>query len=204
MLALDVRIIATSNRDLKQCVNAGSFREDLFYRLSVFPMRWLPLRERKADILPLANKLLAEHCSKMGRVCARFDRSAEAALVAYQWPGNVRELDNTIQRALVIQDQACITASALALENLSDQENRPVFLSSAQIGQQTTSADVDGGLLDSDLKQREFDVILNTLRKNRGKRKQSAEVLGISARTLRYKLARMREVGIDVEGLLEA
>ncbi len=204
VLALDVRIIATSNRDLKQCVNAGSFREDLFYRLSVFPMRWLPLRERKADILPLANKLLAEHCSKMGRVCARFDRSAEAALVAYQWPGNVRELDNTIQRALVIQDQACITASALALENLSDQENRPVFLSSAQIGQQTTSADVDGGLLDSDLKQREFDVILNTLRKNRGKRKQSAEVLGISARTLRYKLARMREVGIDVEGLLEA
>jgi two-component system response regulator FlrC len=203
-LQLDVRILATSNRDLKQCVKAGSFREDLFYRLSVFPMRWLPLRERRADILPIANKLMAEHCRKMGRVCARFDKSAESALVAYHWPGNVRELDNTIQRALVIQDQACITASALALENFSNSE--PALLS-ALLGsshQSSSAVEVEGGLLDVDLRQREFDVILNTLKQNRGKRKLSAEVLGISARTLRYKLARMREVGIDVEGLLEA
>jgi two-component system response regulator FlrC len=203
-LKLDVRILATSNRDLKQCVKEGSFREDLFYRLSVFPMRWLPLRERKADILPIANKLMAEHCRKMGRVCARFDKSAESALVAYQWPGNVRELDNTIQRALVIQDQACITASALALENLANSEPMHLssFLNSSE--QCTSTVEGEGGLLDVDLRQREFDVILNTLKQNRGKRKLSAEVLGISARTLRYKLAKMREVGIDVEGLLEA
>lgn len=203
-LQLDVRIIATSNRDLKQCVIEGTFREDLFYRLSVFPMRWLPLRERRADILPIANKLMAEHCRKMGRVCARFDRSAESALVAYNWPGNVRELDNTIQRALVIQDQACITASALALENFSGGDNFSLSSQLNGLDQSAVSAEAEGGLLDSDLKQREFDVILATLKQNRGKRKQSAEVLGISARTLRYKLARMREVGIDVEALLEA
>ena len=203
-LQLDVRIIATSNRDLKQCVQDGSFREDLFYRLSVFPMRWLPLRERRADILPIANKLMAEHCTKMGRVCARFDGSAESALVAYNWPGNVRELDNTIQRALVIQDQACITASALALDNFSSGDLKSLSSNLKSLDQSSVAAEVEGGFLDSDLKRREFDVILNTLKQNRGKRKLSAEVLGISARTLRYKLAKMREVGIDVEGLLEA
>jgi two-component system response regulator FlrC len=202
-LQLDVRIIATCNRDLKQCVKDGSFREDLFYRLSVFPMRWLPLRERRADILPIANKLMAEHCIKMGRVCARFDPSAESALMAYSWPGNVRELDNTIQRALVIQDQAWICASALALDNFCASISL-LSTSLATLEPSAVPAEMERGLLDSDLKQREFDVILNTLRKNRGKRKQSAEVLGISARTLRYKLAKMREVGIDVEGLLEA
>ncbi len=202
-LQLDVRIIATSNRDLKQCVRDGTFREDLFYRLSVFPMRWLPLRERRADILPIANKLMAEHCKKMGRVCARFDPTAESALMAYSWPGNVRELDNTIQRALVIQDQAWICASTLALDNFCT-GSLPLSTSLATIEQPAGPTEMDRGFLDSDLKQREFDVILNTLRTNRGKRKQSAEVLGISARTLRYKLAKMREVGIDVEGLLEA
>jgi two-component system response regulator FlrC len=202
-LQLDVRIIATCNRDLKQCVKDGSFREDLFYRLSVFPMRWLPLRERRADILPIANKLMAEHCIKMGRVCARFDPSAESALMAYSWPGNVRELDNTIQRALVIQDQAWICASVLSLDNFCTGISL-LSTSLATLEPSAVSAEMERGLLDSDLKQREFDVILNTLRKNRGKRKQSAEVLGISARTLRYKLAKMREVGIDVEGLLEA
>jgi two-component system response regulator FlrC len=202
-LQLDVRIIATCNRDLKQCVKDGSFREDLFYRLSVFPMRWLPLRERRADILPIANKLMAEHCIKMGRVCARFDPSAESALMAYSWPGNVRELDNTIQRALVIQDQAWICASVLSLDNFCASISL-LSTSLATLEPSAVPAEMERGLLDSDLKQREFDVILNTLRKNRGKRKQSAEVLGISARTLRYKLAKMREVGIDIEGLLEA
>lgn len=208
-LKLDVRVIATSNRDLKKCATQGIFREDLYYRLSVFPMRWLPLRERRDDILPIACKVMAEHCRKMGRKPGRFDKSAENALRAFDWPGNVRELDNTIQRALVIQDQACLTAGDLSL----DSENITGIDSILSMMSPTDTDDLDqsslvtareeGGRLDSDLKQREFDVILNTLRQYRGKRKKTAEILGISARTLRYKIARMREFGIDVEGLLE-
>ncbi|MFK7864443.1 MAG: sigma-54-dependent transcriptional regulator [Pseudohongiellaceae bacterium] len=208
-LKLDVRVIATSNRDLRSCVTDGTFREDLFYRLSVFPMRWLPLRQRREDIMPIAEKLMRAHCQKMGRASARFDKSAQRALKTFEWPGNVRELDNTIQRALVIQDQATVSAFDLALEcdgmtgfdpmfgSLSGEE----YLSEASSIEQTVNE--QGGRLDSDLKKREFDVILNTLKKNRGKRKQTSEVLGISARTLRYKLARMRDFGIDVEAMLE-
>jgi two-component system response regulator FlrC len=208
-LKLDVRVIATSNRDLKKCAREGTFREDLYYRLSVFPMRWLPLRERRDDILPIAYKVMGEHCRKMGRKPGRFDKSAENALRAFDWPGNVRELDNTIQRALVIQDQACLTAADLSLDSdnitgidsilnmLRPEESEGLTLN------RSLSPKEEGGRLDSDLKQREFDVILNTLRQNRGKRKKTAEILGISARTLRYKIARMREFGIDVEGLLE-
>lgn len=208
-LKLDVRVIATSNRDLKKCAAEGVFREDLYYRLSVFPMRWLPLRERREDILPIAYKLMAEHCRKMGRKPSRFDKSAENALRAFDWPGNVRELDNTIQRALVIQDQTCLTAGDLSLE--SDSITGIDSLLSSYVGEVrdvdegsgNSAVREDGGRLDNDLKQREFDVILNTLRQNKGKRKRTAEILGISARTLRYKLARMREFGIDVEGLME-
>lgn len=208
-LKLDVRVIATSNRDLKKCAGEGTFREDLYYRLSVFPMRWLPLRERRDDILPIAYKVMGEHCRKMGRKPGRFDKSAENALRAFDWPGNVRELDNTIQRALVIQDQACLTAGDLSLdsENITGIDSILNMMRSTDNDDSTMSRLLtpkeEGGRLDSDLKQREFDVILNTLRNNRGKRKKTAEILGISARTLRYKIARMREFGIDVEGLLE-
>ncbi|MFT4886108.1 MAG: two-component system response regulator FlrC [Pseudohongiellaceae bacterium] len=208
-LKLNVRVIATSNRDLKKCAKEGTFREDLYYRLSVFPMRWLPLRERRDDILPIAYKVMGEHCRKMGRKSGRFDKSAENALRAFDWPGNVRELDNTIQRALVIQDQACLTAADLSLdsESITGIDSllnmmRPEESESLSPSRSLTPKE-EGGRLDSDLKQREFDVILKTLRQNRGKRKKTAEILGISARTLRYKIARMREFGIDVEGLLE-
>lgn len=211
-IKLDVRVIATSNRDLKQYAIDGGFREDLYYRLSVFPMRWLPLRQRRDDILPIAQSLVLEHCKKMGRAPARFDKSAERALRAFDWPGNVRELDNTIQRALVIQDQSCITAANLALDNEGVVElTAGIAISDLQVGSTIGSDSLsqdpvvdDNGRLDRDLKRREFDVILNTLRKNRGKRKLTAEILGISARTLRYKLAKMREFGIDVEALLDA
>lgn len=206
---LDVRVIATSNRDLKRCVADGSFREDLYYRLSVFPMRWLPLRQRREDILPIANKLVFEHCQKMGRKLACFDKSAQRALKDFDWPGNVRELDNTIQRSLVIQDQANISALDLALDRDSItgrdavMDSLSIDFEENAIHRAEVTASEDSGRLDNDLKKREFDVIINTLKQNRGKRKQTSEVLGISARTLRYKLARMRDFGIDVEAMLE-
>ena len=204
---LDVRVIATSNRDLRQCVQDGTFREDLYYRLSVVPLQWLPLRERRADILPIARRLVAEHCKKMGRAMARLQADAQQRLQSYDWPGNVRELDNTIQRALVMQDDGIIESHHLGLESAITGGIGMAPLNAHSIaGTAAEKADSvpDAGLLDNDLKQREFEVILNTLKQHRGKRKQTAEVLGISARTLRYKLARMRDSGIDVDAMIEA
>ncbi len=107
-ISLDIRVVATTNRDLAGEVAAGRFREDLYYRLSVFPLAWRPLRERTADILPLAERLLNKHVNKMKHAAARLSAEARACLVAYPWPGNVRELDNAIQRALILQQGGLI------------------------------------------------------------------------------------------------
>ena len=101
-------MVATTNRDLAGEVAAGRFREDLYYRLSVFPLAWRPLRERTADILPLAERLLAKHVNKMKHAAARLSPEAQACLIGYPWPGNVRELDNAIQRALILQQGGLI------------------------------------------------------------------------------------------------
>lgn len=114
-IALDIRVVATTNRDLAGEVAAGRFREDLFYRLSVFPLAWRPLRERSADILPLAERLLARHVNKMKHAPVRLSAQAQACLQGYPWPGNVRELDNAIQRALILQQGGVIEAADFCL-----------------------------------------------------------------------------------------
>jgi two-component system response regulator FlrC len=214
-IPLDVRIIATTNRDLQSCVADGSFREDLYYRLSVFPLQWLPLRERQQDILPLAERLLQRHAEKMARMSVNFDESARRVITRYAWPGNVRELDNVIQRALILQDGGRITAACLGL----DQRGPGACSSVAGTQMITVNGPVDrdpgrdavnqelddnASALGSDLKRREFEIILKTLREQGGRRKETAEVLGVSARTLRYKLARMRDSGINIESLVSA
>lgn len=219
-LQLDVRVIATTNRDLRACVRDGRFREDLFYRLSVFPLAWQPLRQRRQDIVPLAERLLQQHAARMGRGETTLDARAKHDLMSHDWPGNVRELDNVLQRALIIQDGNVISAASLAL--IADHqpaapvsfaagqtENRPVADNSQTGSWATTVAaplvnDTDNQVLGNDLKQREFEIILQTLKKQRGRRKETAEALGVSARTLRYKLARMRDMGINIDSLASA
>ena len=115
MIPLDVRVLATTNRSLHEYVAEKKFREDLYYRLNVFPLEWLPLRERSEDVLPLAAQILAKHCDKMARSNVFFSQRAQQALIAHQWPGNVRELDNVIQRALIIQQGSEIFAEDLHL-----------------------------------------------------------------------------------------
>ena len=199
-LSLDVRVIATTNRDLQQYVRQGRFREDLYYRLSVFPLSWRPLRQRPLDIVPLAERLLTQHASRMGRGAIKLDKSACDALMAHQWPGNVRELDNVLQRALIIHDGSAITAEALGLGDLvvGEVTFEPV--------QDVDSSPVDNAdsLLGSDLRQREFQIIINTLKQQGGRRKETADALGVSARTLRYKLARMRDMGINIDSMVRA
>ncbi|MDH0423997.1 sigma-54-dependent transcriptional regulator [Stutzerimonas stutzeri] len=204
-IALDIRVLATTNRDLAAEVAAGRFREDLFYRLSVFPLAWPPLRERPADILPLAERLLAGHARKMRQIPARLSAAAQRCLLEHGWPGNVRELDNAIQRALILQQGGVIQPEDLCLLGSAGAVGAPLASNPASLPSEASAADGEvGSALGDDLRRREFQLIIDTLRAERGRRKETADRLGISARTLRYKLAQMRDAGVDVEALLYA
>ncbi|SCW95054.1 MULTISPECIES: sigma-54-dependent response regulator transcription factor FleR [unclassified Pseudomonas] len=205
-ISLDIRVVATTNRDLAGEVAAGRFREDLYYRLSVFPLAWRPLRERTADILPLAERLLNKHVNKMKHAAARLSAEARACLIAYPWPGNVRELDNAIQRALILQQGGLIQPEDFCLAGPVACAPLPA-LAPPPTATPMPPMDVEGdsvGALGDDLRRREFQMIIDTLRAERGRRKEAAERLGISPRTLRYKLAQMRDAGMDVEAYLFA
>ncbi|MDH0648277.1 sigma-54 dependent transcriptional regulator [Pseudomonas sp. GD03858] len=197
-VALDIRVLATTNRDLAAEVAAGRFREDLYYRLSVFPMAWRALRERPADILPLAERLLARHVAKMRHAQVRLSADARACLLAHAWPGNVRELDNALQRALILQQGGVIEAADFCLAGAIPLSAPSVAITEPSV----LSAVAEAGGLGDDMRRHEFQMIIDTLRAERGRRKEAAERLGISPRTLRYKLAQMRDAGLDVEASL--
>ncbi|XQW85838.1 sigma-54-dependent transcriptional regulator [Thalassotalea piscium] len=187
MIQLDVRVIATSNRDLREAVKEGIFREDLYYRLNVFPLTWLPLAERRDDIIPLAKHMIARICQKNGDIIPEFTAAARSKLMAYHWPGNVRELDNVMQRALILHSDQQIDTTDILIEN---------FETETIIKEAETSISEDK--LGSELKIQEHQIILDTLQACHGSRKDVAERLGISPRTLRYKIARMRDSGIQI------
>jgi two-component system response regulator FlrC len=183
---LDVRIIATSNRDLKREVTEKRFRQDLYYRLNVFPITITPLRQRSGDIMPLAQKILEQYNRAAGQRIQISDAACEL-LSQHRWSGNVRELDNVIQRALILKQGNDINAADIMLESSSlDATLNP--------SNENLSND-DSGILHNDLRDRETEVIIETLRGFKGSRKKTAEKLGISPRTLRYKLARLRDTG---------
>ncbi len=183
-IAIDVRVIATSNRDMAAEVAAGRFREDLYYRLNVFPLMIAPLRERVQDIAPLARHLLGRLATTTGRHGLSLSKQAEEQLTGYTWPGNIRELENVIQRAMILAPGNEIEATHLHLP-----EAAKIAASS-----QTPVADA---ARPQDIKTLERTHILETLAAVKGSRKQAAERLGMSERTLRYKLQRLREEGID-------
>ena len=202
-ISLDVRIIATTNRDFHQLVADGQFREDLFYRLNVFPLNILPLRERLLDILPMAKQLLARYSINAdGRTSpSSFSQAAKDVLMNHRWPGNVRELDNVIQRAMILKQGSVIDAADIHFEQsgvlacsgfsntaFSHSENMPV---------EETPQIPAKNALSSDLLSHEKELIMSALA-SRGSRKAAAEKLGISPRTLRYKLARLRDAGVAI------
>lgn len=186
-IALNVRILSTTNRNIYQAVAEGQFREDLFYRLNVFPLCIPPLRDRSNDILPLANKILSLHSNSDEPVF--FSESANILLKTHAWPGNVRELDNVVQRALILKSGNIIEDKDIHIENKTQDFQ---FHAPEKTRQKELEPD-----LGSDLKAREQDLIISAL-KARNSRKEVAERLGISARTLRYKLAKMRDAGVAI------
>ncbi|MCM2678962.1 sigma-54-dependent transcriptional regulator [Echinimonas agarilytica] len=199
-ISLDVRVLATSNRDLMQAVREGKFREDLYYRLNVFPLTWLPLCERSADIVPLARHLIQKHCQHSGCAVPSITDAAIAKLGSYHWPGNVRELDNVIQRALILHHDR-IDAEDLMIEmHMSPTANVASVVPSMPAQQANALADaaIAADDLGSELRSQEHHIILKTLAECDGKRSEVANKLGISARTLRYKIAKMRDNGIEI------
>ena len=286
---LDVRVIATSNRDLKQAVAEHKFREDLYYRLNVFPLRWKPLKERIKDVEPLARYFLQRHATENSRAIPELTPQAIMALNAYSWPGNVRELENVMQRALILCDGSTVKPENLILDDfegalgtsttlsagvspnlLLEQQHQPLsaqqpslppqppasavpprgippqglppqaippqampsgYATPAQPYAQPTHPNLAGAgyaplstggvtshsaaetvastmdmvrnqkiptSLGGELKQQEYQIILDALIDCRGNRQAVAEKLGISPRTLRYKIAKMREEGMII------
>src|SRR5579875_1605173 len=203
-VSLDVRVIATTNRRLREEVAAGRFREDLYYRLNVFPLAIAPLRARRDDILPIAMELLGRRCPPGSRIPAL---SADAAhlLLTYPRPGNVRELDNLLQRALILVNGPVIGPEHVQFELTGDPVDaaplpRPLPASREASARRDTPAGraAPPGSLAESLDEVERDLIRDALRAGSGSRREAAERLGISARTLRYKLARLRAAGFDV------
>jgi two-component system response regulator FlrC len=198
-IRLDVRVIAATNKDLRQAMLAREFREDLYFRIATFKLRLLPLAERPGDIMPLV-----AHClNKFGRPGMRWPLTVEARnlLLQYPWPGNVRELENVIKRATVLSLDGTIGAAQLMFDDWVGHESSTAWpeVTASAAGAQTalvveTPADTD---LSQAVKQNEHQIILAALAATRSKN-EAAERLGISPRTLRYKMARLRENGLSL------
>ena len=173
---IDVRVIAATNRDLRQMVADGKFQEDLFYRLNVIPIEIPPLRERRDDIPALIEHFVRKHAQRIGRRVDKIDDGVLAGLQQYDWPGNVRELENTIERAVVLAAGPAITAQAVSVIGA--------------VTQQTT------GLPSLRLRQNiewvERETIRRALESAGGVKKDAAETMGISQRALSYYLAKYR------------
>ncbi|WP_421992683.1 sigma-54 interaction domain-containing protein [Qipengyuania sp.] len=191
---VDVRIIACANRDLPHEVQEGRFRADLYYRLNVFPIEMLPLRERRADIAPLAFAMLLRHVAKGERMPWIGD-AAIAALTEYAWPGNVRELENVMRRALLLaQGKEAIEVEHIVFDMTARAVEKPVEPEVAPAPEVPTKP----AKLSKIVQISEARAIMEALDAVGGHRANAARALGISERTLRYRLASFREAGIAV------
>ncbi len=178
VIRVDVRVIAATNRDLEREMRSGGFREDLYYRLAVFPIAIPPLRERKADVLPLAESFVERAARRAGKCIAGISEAAQAALLGYSWPGNVRELMNVVERAAILERGASLGPESLLLRPGS--------------GSPT-------GLPSLNLRELERQAIVEALRLTKGNRKDAAALLGLGLRTLQYRLKEYAEQGLALE-----
>jgi DNA-binding NtrC family response regulator len=173
---VDLRVIAATNRDLRQMVTDGKFQEDLFYRLNVIPIEIPPLRERRDDISPLVEHFIKKHAQRTGRRIDRIEESALARLQEYEWPGNVRELENTVERAVVLSTGPSITDRAISV----------VGPAAAQ------ASGLPSMKLRPNIEWAERETMRRALESAGGVKKEAAELMGISQRALSYYLAKYR------------
>jgi two-component system response regulator PilR (NtrC family) len=184
---VDVRVISATNQDLSTCVEAGGFRQDLYYRLNVIELRMPPLRECREDIATIAGKLLERLARENGVRPPQFSAAALARLSEYDFPGNVRELENILERAIALSAGGEIEVEDLRLQPASAEE-RAV---QAQAGTALPGAELPAAPLPLYLDQVEREAILAALAKTGFKRAAAATLLGLTLRTLRYRMQRL-------------
>ena len=193
---IDIRIVATSNRNLAEAVRDGSFREDLWFRLNVVNLKIPPLRERPADVIELAQYFVKKYAAANGVIARPLSHEARRTLTLNYWPGNVRELENTMHRAVLmasgeeIGPEAILTPDGIRIDQ---QKNAPAVAHAAFAAEQ-----VSRGLVGHTVAEVERDLILQTLKHCLGNRTHAANVLGISIRTLRNKLNEYAANGLPV------
>jgi two-component system response regulator FlrC len=189
---LDVRLVAATNKDLREAIQNREFREDLYFRISAFKLSVPPLRARTGDILPLAAQLLVTY----GPADRKMNLSSAAMelLLQYPWPGNVRELENVVQRALVLCIGDTITEADLMFDDWTPQAPAAVMVPSVQSNAAPASDSPDSEQIDlsTAVKSSEYQVIMAAIQAT-SNRAEAAKKLGISPRSLRYKMAQIRE-----------
>jgi two-component system, response regulator FlrC len=193
---IDIRIVATSNRNLAEAVRDGSFREDLWFRLNVVNLKIPPLRERPADVIELAQYFIKKYAAANGVIARPLSHEARRTLTLNYWPGNVRELENTMHRAVLMASGEEIGPEAILTPDgtrIDQQKNAPAVAHAAFAAEQ-----VSRGLVGHTVAEVERDLILQTLKHCLGNRTHAANVLGISIRTLRNKLNEYSAEGLPV------
>ena len=188
VIHVDVRIIAATNQELRQAIETGAFRQDLYYRLNMIPIHLPPLRARRKDILILAEYFLQKHSKAHGQPVRLISQKARDLLMQYDWPGNVRELEYSILRAVLFAEGDVILPKHLPEEVQSPQQEQ---VKSVPVGTATRDSVLvrsDRTSLNMTMKEMEKELILKTLERMEGNRTRTAEVLGISLRSLQYKL----------------
>ncbi len=187
-IKVDVRIIATSNRNLDECVKNGTFRQDLYYRLNVVNINIPPLKDRKDDIVVLAKHFVKKYSELNDLPIKEMTPKAEEKLLNYLWPGNVRELENTVHRAVLLSTGEKIDEDAVLLDDIDS------IISAPQEGEVMSGGEFVGKTVAS----MERNLIIDTLKHTLGNRTVAANILGISIRTLRNKLKQYQEEGFDI------
>jgi len=194
-IKVDVRVLATTNRDIEECVQKKEFRQDLFYRLNVIPLKLPPLRERGSDILLLAEYFVRKFSQEYNVSLNGFSETAGKWLMNYDWPGNVRELQNLMERAVLLAGSGKIEVEHFLLEGEDWPEDMILEEEKALVEKQDFAERNDEVLPLHEMEKR---MILKSLQKTSGNRTQAAELLGISVRTLRNKLNEYRKQGLVI------
>ena len=198
-IELDVRLVAATNKDLREAIANREFREDLYFRISAFKLSVMPLRDRPGDILPLVSQFLSNYGPDDRQI--KLSERAADMLQQYSWPGNVRELQNVVQRALVLSNTDMIDEADLMFdewESHTAEPNRAIELLSVPVVVETPSTTTaEDGALSTAVKSSEYQAIMAAIRSS-SNRSEAAKKLGISPRSLRYKMAQFRDRGLPL------
>jgi Response regulator containing CheY-like receiver, AAA-type ATPase, and DNA-binding domains len=196
-IPLDIRLVASTNKDLQLEIAEGRFRQDLFYRIAVVPIDIKPLRERKQDIIPLASRFISKYEAFHSGDIQLSDDTWQS-LLTYDWPGNVRELENVIQRGLILSNGREITAKDFGLTPVNAELPSSLKATESTSGWHESKATAEIQNVKLHGRMAEYQYIIDLLKRNNGNKSRTAEFLGITPRALRYRLASMREEGIDI------